>query len=73
MDQMLKRIPDKDWISTKELQHVLNECHEITIYRQVQDGKITPYRTNSRGKANLYKRVDVVAMVKARFEPKPVG
>ena len=71
---MLARIPGgKVWLTTRELQHVLNDCHEITVYRLIKDKRIRPYRTNSRGKANIYKRADVERMVKDRFTPKPVG
>lgn len=69
LDEMLKRIPSKDYLTTSEVQHIFNDAHEVTIYKMVGRGEITAYRTRNRGKANCYKRDEIERAVRARFEP----
>lgn len=66
-EEMLVRVPDKPYLTTPEVQHVFNDAHEVTIYKWVQKERLKAYRTNNQGKANLYKREDVIALIEDRF------
>ena len=68
MQEMLDRIPDKEYLTTPDVQHVFNDCHKVTVWKMTSGGDLIRYRTRSRGKANVYKREDVVRAVKARFQ-----
>ncbi len=72
LKQMLARIPEKEFLTTPDVQYVFGDVHKVTIYKWVQRGRLHPYRVHARGKANLYKRDDVAALVRARFAPRPV-
>lgn len=69
MEDMVARIPKgKEYLTTKELQHVCNDCHRGTIYRYVTQKRITPVRTY--GMASRYRTKDVLSMIKEMFSPK---
>lgn len=73
MKEMLDRIPKgKEFLTTKEVQHVMNDCHEVSVYRYVQQGLLTPHRTWGK-KANRYPRKEVAALIKSKFTPRPVS
>ncbi len=72
LEEMLARIPDKEYLSTREVQHVFNDAHPISVYRWVKKGELEAFRVRSRGKANVFKREGIVAAVRARFTPRPV-
>lgn len=68
--EMLDRIPeDVEYLTTKQLQHVCNDCHRGTIYRYVKKGLITPVR--AYGMASMYSVESVRAMIEKMFSPKP--
>lgn len=68
MQEMLRRIPDRDWLTTKEVQHVFNDCHQVTVYRYVQQGLLTAKKIWGK-RASRYMRSEVVALVRSRFIP----
>lgn len=71
-DEMLARVPmEKEYLTTPEVQHVFNDCHEVTVYKWVSMGDLEAYRVKNRGKANLYKRDDVIALIHQRCTPHP--
>lgn len=70
-EELLARVPDKPYLTTKEVQEIF-EVHEITVYRWVAAGKLVAHRVAARGKANVYKRDDVVAFVDARYTIRPI-
>jgi len=73
-DEMLARIPmDKDWLDTPDVQHIFNDAHEVTIYKWVGNGELKAYRVKNRGKTNLYKRDDVIALIHKRCTPRPAS
>lgn len=65
--EMLRRIPNKPFLTTPEVQHVFNDCHVMTIYKKVQRGLLIRFRRHSSRKANIYKREDVIAAVETWF------
>ena len=71
-DEMLARIPDKQFLTTPEVQHVFNDCHEVTVYKWVRQGALPAFRVRARGKANVYRREDVIDLIAARFLPRPI-
>lgn len=68
-DQMLSRIPvDKDVLTTEDIQHIFNNCHKQTVYKMVMRGELKPYRSRNRGSSNIFKTVEVIAAIGARFK-----
>lgn len=67
--EMLSRVPNRDLLTTKELQRIFGDCHVQTIYRYVQKGYLTPQKV--WGRASRYKRSDVLAFIDQRYTPTP--
>lgn len=70
MAEMLSRIPDSDFLTTKQVQHVFNDCHEVSVYRYVQQDFLTPHEQWGK-RGNTYPRSEVVALVRRKFTPVP--
>lgn len=71
LSQMLARVPEGKWLNTTQVCYVWNECWPLRIYQLVSEGRLKKYKTRNRGKENLYKRDDVIRLVKDRFTPRP--
>lgn len=72
--ETLERVPpgtDETLLTTRQLQHIFNDCHVQTIYKMIGRGELRPYRTRSRGKMNVYKRGEVIAAIHSRFRLMP--
>lgn len=69
LEEMLDRVPDKEYLSTREVQHVFELKWEGTVSRWLTAGDLKAYRR--RGKANIFKREDVIALIESRFEIRP--
>lgn len=73
LDEMISRVPDKEYLTTRDVQIVMRrpgyeKAHEVTVYRWVAQGKLRAFRVATRGKANIFRREDVIAFIRARFE-----
>jgi len=73
-DEMLDRVPDgedKELLTTADVQHIFNDCHQQTIYKMIGRGELNPFKSRNRGKANVYKRDEVIAAIVTRFQLTP--
>lgn len=70
LKEMIDRIPNTEWVSTKQVCHIFNDCHRVSVYRYVAAGLLTPHRAKGN-KASYYPREEVEQLVKAKFYPKP--
>ena len=70
MAETLERVPEKEYLSTREVQLIFGIQSEVTIYRWVKRKELKAYRVRTRGKANVFKRDEVIAAVRARFTPR---
>jgi len=71
MTEMLERVPRDEYLTTPEIQHVFGGVHRVTVSKWVAQEKLPTYRTGARGRANLFHRDDVIALIKRRFTPRP--
>jgi len=68
LDEMLARVPDKETMTTAEVQHVFNDAHVQTVYKMNGTGELKPYRKRARGRASFYMTEDVIHAVRERFK-----
>ena len=68
MEEMLARLPDKPFISTPEVQYATG-VHVVTVYRWVAMKLLTPRRVRSRGRPSMFRRAEVVRLIRSKFVP----
>lgn len=64
--EMLRRVPEKEFLTTLEVAHVFNDMHVVSVYRLIRQEGIKKYK-RSRNNANIYRRTDVIAVIESRF------
>jgi predicted DNA-binding transcriptional regulator AlpA len=70
LEELLSRLPDRDFVTTAEVQHATGDVHVQTVYRWVQLGKLpSPKRLATRGRKSVYPREAVEKLIRSRFEP----
>lgn len=71
-EQMLSRVPREEYLTTEHLERIF-DVHPVTIYKWVRLKQLRAFRVRAHGKANVYRREDVVALINSRFQPQLHG
>ena len=64
--EMLARVPRDELLTTADIQHVFGDCHVQTVYKMIGRKELRPYKSRNRGRANVYKRAEVIKAIKDR-------
>ena len=73
MQEHLDRVPNREILTTQDVRYIFNNCVAQTIYKMVKRSELISYRTRNRGRSSVYKRKEVLASIRARFQLVPVS
>ena len=61
----MARIPNQEFLTTEQVQHVFNDCTKVSVYRYGQKGYLTPSKAYNG--TNRYPKSQVEDLVRRQF------